>query len=851
MTVSLIFSLFAVVVVSVVTLYVGTNRVQFNKTKNNLHSTKVLNDSRYEQQQKKLQNLVNAINQNDTDLNKFTNNLNNNFVELKKNTKHDLSDMKNNIKNYQHINSANMLGVDKRMSENYAFLDNQHHDFKNDYILKKTHQDSNIHHNLGKIKDHEKNFSNYKLVMERQQKRQDKDVIDFRDDLQATLTGNINSMTSNLDDQSKELINTIELKYAELDNRIRTYYVNRNGSNINDAINNYYFFNNDYSFSNITNMNDLLHETDVGINHIYANSNNIHQHKIILDGLKSDFDSDGLRKSTFDNWIQDANGTTYQKIIANEDHLQRLENRIGSNIDKIANLRSAIDLINNSNLEDLTEMIGENTNVINNLYNSNLTLIRSNIRIQNSNINYKTSFDNIQTTLLEKNTFRFNDINVKNLTFTENDDENVDISTKFTSLEQDMHGLKTSFTQTSNDVNNVINDFDSRIPRKMFDQSQQDTIMIDNDTTMFTYLEYNQPVKFQENVDLNGSISMNFNKLKNTTNNEEFVAYVKRIATDSTINRSDMMNKINNTTDDDYSGTFILSNVEINDEAATVKTKDQGLYSFSNYVQSKIDHTISNNNTINNAWTKTDDFDKINMKSLIYDGDYQNNSPTNTELIDRLGNGANVINLNGRLNVKGSFNIDANTKPTFASSSGEVVLNETSYFLSNIRDIPSISEMTNFTDDMSVNDTGFKHTVNGNTTYYKFPQLPVSLHNFNVIENQNDQNAIVDGYDMTNYSFTKTFNNPSSSSSSIDENTNALSALSFKSVTKNNIIKELSTGSIDLPDQTLNLEKIKLGNVCLKSDQSHYGLQICDQNCNNCVDMWHYSNAPPPPTTSS
>ena len=54
MTVSLIFSLFAVVVVSVVTLYVGTNRVQFNKTKNNLHSTKVLNDSRYEQQQKKL-----------------------------------------------------------------------------------------------------------------------------------------------------------------------------------------------------------------------------------------------------------------------------------------------------------------------------------------------------------------------------------------------------------------------------------------------------------------------------------------------------------------------------------------------------------------------------------------------------------------------------------------------------------------------------------------------------------------------------------------------------------------------------------------------------------------------------
>lgn len=864
MTVPLIFSLFAVVVVSIVTIYVGTNRIQHTKTKNNLHSTKILNDSRYEEQQQKLQNLVNAINHNDTDLNKFTNNVNKNFVKLEKNTKHDISDMKNSIKNYQHINSANMLGIDKRMSENYSFLDNQHHNFKTHYNIKKQEQDANIERNRMNMDEHKKDYSDYKLFMERQQHRQDQEAMMFRDDLQESLTGNINKMASNLDEASRNIITQIDAKYEELDNRVRTYYVHRDGnnSNINDAINNYYFFNNDFGFTNITNMNDLLQETDVGINHIYENSNNIYKHKTILDGLKHEFDTDGLRKSTFDNWIQDTNGPTYQKIIANEDHIRRLETKIGANIEKITDINEAIELINQTDstqFKHLTDMIKNNRNTINALYNSNLTLIQSNIRIQNSNINYKTSFQNIQDTLLEKEDgeVNFNDINVRKLTFvdtdTNNKDGKSDILTKFGSLGSNIIEIKTSISQTSNYLNSDIN---SRIPRKMFVNPNSSQTMINDlisgnntDTdNMFTYLEYDQSVKFQNNVDFNGSISMDFNKLQNTENDEPFVSYVNRIATDSTINRNDMMRKLNNTSDSDSRGKFILSNVEIDDKAATIKTNINPSSSLSDYVQEKINNTLDRNNTINNAWMKNDPGDNHLMKDLIYNGGLSLNR--NHELLQRLGEDINEINLNGELNIKGplnvnnEFNIDANIKPTFKNPSGEIILGDdynNTVKLSDIQNIPSISEMNNF-DNQSVNDKGFKHTVNGKTTYYKFPQLhPVSLQNFVVDKEESIQK---NNYDINRITFNKMFNQVDASQSHNLDNVQ----LELRDVTKHNIIKELNDSSIDLSGSIMNIDKLKIGNICLKSTGDDT-LKVCDNKCDNCHDVWHHGTAPPPTNT--
>lgn len=355
----LIFSILAFFIVTTTTVIVLKNKARVNNIDKSMNVTKLKVDNNDYTNQKKLQNLVNEINLNNTRLDNEQNSVRSEMNKVSHKNKTRVDNLDRRFNSYKNITTANFMGMNNRMTDENNRLNEEIKLNREKVKANKLAQEAinvSIYESIGA---NASAFDGFKTntyypkirVMESNIQISNSNLLSYQEELIIKLQS-----ASNLDNVARDLIRTdVQRKYTNVNNSlnrffnlpidnnfVNQYYANSDPDNFRNWFDTYYGIGNRANFSN---MDDLLIKADESMNSISNNSvrltslsNTLLQHT----GLLSE--SSNLNKSNFASYISDQYSFNISDLVG-----------ISNNAAQITDLHSQL-----SNLSSTLDAIGIN-----------------------------------------------------------------------------------------------------------------------------------------------------------------------------------------------------------------------------------------------------------------------------------------------------------------------------------------------------------------------------------------------------------------------------------------------------------------------------------------------------------
>ena len=823
MNFTIIFSIFAVIIVTSSSMFIVKNKSTLTKLNTSIKDYGNTVETNQNKHNRQIKHLVDQINYNNKSLDKSTNKMINNVHKIDNESKNRISNMNNRLSSFKNISSANFMGLNNRLkkehekiNENHKLLQTRHNEDVHELNQDITTNLSTIENNHNKFNDYSTKNDNKIDEIYKKNESQDNIMQQNYFNLNEAIGMNASKAAEELGEESRNIVreltvstnNKFDIAKNELDlyktETVPNNYVNKNGTHLDDSLNNRFFqttnlmYNKQIIDNNMNSFTDLINLTELN------RQSNASDHKTLIDqGDKlTRLEALKLDKAAFNDTFENTN--YHKSITSNTNRIEQLDKNIGANFDNIAEINSNINLmksVRNNKFGEFTAAIENNAKNI----STNLSINQQHMKDEFGK--YQTQITDGLTTSNIINKLDTSDLKVNKLTANTikiNSDATDAFKINNDSVPGAWKEMKENYGKLTTQVNSLYN------------YSDRGTYMFEvlNPVNFNTRTKFSQQTDFYGNTDFQNRAVFNNNiEMKNNSKikvndfddimksgDEKLSVYIKKQASDATISRDALETLIGKDSPMD------MNNIKMKADSSGPAIIDNGTEkNISEFVTDRIEQWAQVDNYVNTGPHKQlqknilgyntfrDGFDTLMRDDTTISGmssDISINNVAISSINNRIDNPDLVTNILSNPNDVGIIDVYSTRNTTPSSLSINV-------------GVKSV-QIQGHKKETSVDNTGIRLIVDGveSDQIIDFPTQVVE--DTNSIKNKlKDQFGDID----------------------------------FKS-------EHIRANNISIVEP-----KIKLGSHCLKVTDGV--LTLCDTNCDNCTNLWDEKRAPHPEQQST